>query len=161
MVSYRLVMGIIIGICFSFLTVFFFNMDNVILRIELYLGSDPLKVIILMIGANFEFDIISFFTSNPGFLEIFSPQILASIFIGYVTGTIVKGVKRSLTASSLVIVVDFLIWMLLSVISGEDLMALFQGAQLSATIGGVLTGMIGVIIGGLLRGLITGPFEEY
>jgi hypothetical protein len=160
MVSYRLVIGIIVGICFSFLTVFFFNMDNVILRIQLYLGSDPLKVIILMIGANFEFDIISFFASNPSFLEIFSPQILASIFIGYVSGTIVKGVKRSLTASSLVIVVDFLIWMLLSVISGEDLMALFQGAQLSATIGGVLTGMIGVLIGGLLGGLITGPFEE-
>ena len=160
MVSYRLVIGIIVGICFSFLTVFFFNMDNVILRIELYLGSDPLKVIILMIGANFEFDIISFFANNPGFLEIFSPQILASIFIGYVSGTIVKGGKRGVTASSLVIVVDFLIWMLLSVISGEDLMALFQGAQLSATIGGVLTGMIGVLIGGLLGGLITGPFEE-
>ena len=161
MVSYRLVIGIIVGICFSFLTVFFFNMDKVILRIELYLGSDPLKVIILMIGANFEFDIISFFTSNTSFLEIFNRQILASIFIGYVSGTMVKGVKRGLTASSLVIVVDFLIWMLLSVISGEDLMALFQGAQLSATIGGVLTGMIGVLIGGFLGGLISGPFEEY
>jgi len=109
MVSYRLVIGIIVGICFSFLTVFFFNMDNVILRIELYFGSDPLKVIILMIGANFEFDIISFFTNNPSFLEIFSPQILASIFIGYLSGSIVKGVKRGLTAGSLVVVVDFLI----------------------------------------------------
>jgi len=132
---------------------------SVSLRIELYFGSDPLKVIILMIGANFEFDIISFFTNNPSFLEIFSPQILASIFIGYLSGSIVKGVKRGLTAGSLVVVVDFLIWMLLSVISGEDLMALFQGAQLSATIGGVLTGR--VLIGGLLGGLITGPFEEY
>lgn len=160
MVSYRLIIGIIVGICFSFLTVFFFNMDEVILRIELYMGSDPLKVIILMIGANFEFDIISYFANNPGFLEIFSPQILATIFIGYLCGTIVKGVKRSITASSLVIVVDFLIWMLLSVISGEDLMALFQSAQLSATIGGAITGIIGVLIGGLIGGLISGPFED-
>ncbi|MHA1375726.1 MAG: hypothetical protein ACTSR7_15700 [Promethearchaeota archaeon] len=160
MVSYRLVIGIIVGICFSFLTVFFFNMDNVILRIELYMGSDPLKVIILMIGANFEFDIISFFTSNSSFLEIFSPQILASIFIGYVSGTIVKGVKRGLTASSLVIVVDFLIWMLLSVISGEDLMALFQGAQLFGTIGGILSAILGAIIGGLIGGIVSGPYED-
>jgi hypothetical protein len=161
MVSYRLVIGIIVGICFSFLTVFFFNMSSVILRIELYWGSDPLKVIIEMIGANFEFDIISFFTSSPSFIEIFSPQILASIFIGYVSGTIVKGVKRSITAGSLIVVIDFLIWMLLSVISGEDLMALFQDAQLSATIGGILTSLIGVLLGGIIGGLIAGSFEEY
>jgi ABC-type dipeptide/oligopeptide/nickel transport system permease subunit len=50
--------------------------------------------------------------------------------------------------------------MLLSVISGEDLMALFQGTQLSVTIGGILTAFIGAIIGGSLGGFISGPYEE-
>jgi hypothetical protein len=161
MVSYRLIIGIIVGICFSFLTVFFFNMEDVLIRIQLYLGSDALRVVILMIGANFEFDIISFFTGTPNIIEFFAPQLLASIFIGYLSGTIAKGVKRGLTAGTLVIVIDLLIWMLLSVVAGEDLMALFQGAQLSSTVGGILSAMLGSILGGFLGGLIAGPYEEY
>jgi hypothetical protein len=50
--------------------------------------------------------------------------------------------------------------MLLSVISGEDLMALFQGAQLSGTIGGILTAILGAVIGGLIGGVVSGPYEE-
>jgi hypothetical protein len=161
MVSYRLIIGIIVGICFSFLTVFFFHMEDVIIRIQLYLGSDDLRVVILMIGANFEFDIISFFTGTPNIIEFFAPQLLASIFIGYLSGTIAKGAKRGLTTGTLVIVIDFLIWMLLSVVAGEDLMALFQGAQLISTVGGILSAMIGSILGGFLGGLIAGPYEEY
>jgi hypothetical protein len=161
MVSYRLIIGIIVGICFSFLTVFFFHMEDVIIRIQLYLGSDALRVVILMIGANFEFDLISFFTGTPNISGFFAPQLLASIFIGYLSGTIAKGVKRGLTVGTLVIVIDLLIWMLLSVVAGEDLMALFQGAQLSSTVGGILSALIGSIFGGFLGGLIAGPYEEY
>ena len=106
MVSYRLLIGIIVGICFSFVTVFFFNMEDVIIRIQLYLNSDALKVIILMIGANFEFDIISFFTSTPNLIEFFAPQLLATIFIGYLSGTIAKGMKRGLTAGTLIIFIE-------------------------------------------------------
>jgi len=136
-------------------------MEEVILQIQLYLGSDALRVIILMIGANFEFDVISFFTGTPSLVEFFAPQILATIFIGYLSGTIAKGMKRGLTAGILVITIDLLIWMLLSVIVGDDLMALFQGAQLSSTIGGILSAIIGSIFGGFLGGLIAGPHEEY
>jgi len=161
MVSYRLVIGILVGICFSFFTAFFFNMGDVLIRIQLYLGSDALRVAILMIGANFEFDLISFFMGTPNLIGFFAPQLLASLFIGYLSGTIAKGVKRGLTTGTLVIVIDFLIWMLLSVIAGEDLMALFQGAQLSATVGGILSAMIGSILGGFFGGLIAGPYEEY
>ena len=160
MVSYRLVLGIIVGIVFSFFTVFFFNMEATILQIQIYLQTDILKVIILQIGANFKFDLIAFFTGTPSFTEFFSPQLLACIFIGYVSGTISKGLKRGLIASSLVIIIGFLIWMLLSVISGEDLMALFQGAQLSVTVGGILSAVLGAVLGGLLGGFISGPYEE-
>jgi len=160
MVSYRLVLGIIVGIVFSFFTVFFFNMEATILQIQIYLQTDILKVIILQIGANFKFDLIAFFTGTPSITEFFAPQLLACIFIGYVSGTISKGLKRGLIASSLVIIIGFLIWMLLSVISGEDLMALFQGAQLSVTVGGILSAILGAVLGGLLGGFISGPYEE-
>jgi hypothetical protein len=160
MVSYRLVLGIIVGIVFSFFTVFFFNMTATILQIQIYLQTDILKVIILQIGANFKFDLIAFFTGTPSITEFFAPQVLACIFIGYVSGTISKGLKRGVIASSLVIIIGFLIWMLLSVISGEDLMALFQGAQLSVTVGGILSAILGAVIGGLIGGFISGPYEE-
>jgi len=83
MVSYRLVLGIIVGIVFSFFTVFFFNMEATILQIQLYIQTDMLKVIILQIGANFKFDLIAFFTGTPSITEFFAPQLLACIFIGY------------------------------------------------------------------------------
>ena len=160
MVSYRLLLGIMVGVAFSFFTVFFFNMEATILQIEIYLETDLLKVIILQIGANFKFDLIAFFTGTPSIVEFFAPQVLACIFIGYVSGTISKGLKRGVIASSLVIIIGFLIWMLLSVISGEDLMALFQGAQLSVTVGGILSAILGAVIGGLIGGFISGPYEE-
>ena len=160
MVSYRLVIGIIIGIIFSFFTVFFFSMQGILPVIQATAGSDFLKLVTLLIGANFKFDIISFFTGTPSIIGFFAPQLLASIFIGYLSGSISKGLRRGLIAGALVIVVDLLIWMLLSVIGGEDLMALFQGPQLVSTIGGILTAIIGALLGGLLGGLISGPYEE-
>jgi hypothetical protein len=160
MVSYRLLIGIVVSVFFSFFTAFFFTMEDIILQIQLFSASDPLKVVILMIGANFRFDIISFFLETPTFFEFFAPQLLASILIGFLSGTISKGIKRGLIASSIVIIIDVAIYILLSVIYGEDLMALFQGAQLSATIGGILTGIIGAIVGGICGGLISGPYEN-
>ena len=160
MVSYRLVLGIIVGIIFSFFTVYFFNMEVVIDQIHVYLQTDILKVIVLQIGANFKFDLLAFFTGTPTIADFFAPQLLASIFIGFLSGTIAKGLKRGLIASTLVIIITFLIWMLLSVISGEDLMALFQGPQLFSTIGGILSAILGAIIGGLIGGFVSGPYEE-
>ena len=133
-------------------------MENIIQQI--HNTTDILKVIVLQIGANFKFDLIAYFTGTPSIANFFAPQLLASIFVGFLSGTISKGLKRGLIASSLVIIVSFLIWILLSVISGEDLMALFQGAQLSVTIGGILSAILGAIIGGLVGGIISGPYEE-
>jgi len=160
LVSYRLVIGIIVGIVFSFFTVYFFNMEDIILQIQVYLQIDILKVIVIQIGANFKFDLLAFFTGTPTIADFFAPQLLASIFIGFLSGTISKGIKRGLIASTLVIIITFLIWMLLSVISGEDLMALFQGPQLFSTIGGILSAILGAIIGGLIGGFVSGPYEE-
>ncbi|KKK40412.1 hypothetical protein LCGC14_1273630 [marine sediment metagenome] len=159
MASYRLIFGIIIGIVLSFLSVFFFNMESISNQIQ----TEPslLRAIALLIGANFNYDIIAFFTGTPSVTGFFAAQLLAWLFIGYVSGTIAKGLKRGITASLLVVVIDILIWIILNIIVGIDMMAFFQGNQLSETLGGLISAFIGVFIGGSVGGLISGPNEEY
>ena len=159
MTSYRLIIGIIIGIIFSFFTAFFFNMTDIITVISS--GISGLKVAAKLVGANFDFDMISFFTGNPSLIGFFVPEILAWIFIGYITGSIAKGLRRGVLASSLVVIVVLLFWILLSIFSGEDLMSLFQGTQLVETLGGIISAFVGVLIGGMLGGLVSGPYEEF
>ncbi|MFX1567977.1 MAG: hypothetical protein ACFFCV_06390 [Promethearchaeota archaeon] len=159
MTSYRLIIGIIIGIVFSFFTAFFFNMTDIITVISS--GISGLKVAAKLVGANFDFDMISFFTGSPTILGFFVPEILAWIFIGYITGSISKGLRRGVLASSLVVIIVLLIWILLSIFSGEDLMSLFQGSQLIETLGGIISAFVGVLIGGMLGGLVSGPYEEF
>jgi hypothetical protein len=93
-----------------------------------------------------------------GFL---APQLLSWIFIGYISGTIAKGLKRGFLTSLIVIIVVLLMWILLSIISGEDLMALFEGLQLIATVGGIISALLGGIAGGVAGGFISGPYEEF
>ncbi|MFX1325902.1 MAG: hypothetical protein ACFE8N_13190 [Promethearchaeota archaeon] len=161
MASFRLIIGIITGIVLSFLSVFFFNMETIFNQIQIYAGSNILKAITLLIGANFKFDIIGFFTGSLTVSGFFAAQLLAWLFIGYISGTISKGLRRGIISSLLVVVIDLLVWIILNIISGEDLMALFQGIQLSETLGGIISALMGALIGGLLGGLISGPYEEY
>lgn len=162
MTSYRLVIGIILGVLLSFFSVFFFNMTDILAQIDLYAGGDVLKIAALLVGANFDFDMISFiYPGPPSVLGFFAPEILAWIFIGFISGTIAKGLRRGVIVSSLVVVIVLLIWIILSIISGEDLMALFQGTQLIETLGGIISAFIGVLIGGLVGGLVSGPYEEF
>jgi hypothetical protein len=160
MASYRLIVGIIVGVVLSFFTVFFFNMTAIIAQINLYAGTETLRVFTLLVGANFDFDMISFFTGVPTFIGFFAPEMLAWIFIGYISGTIAKGLKRGVIAGVLVVVIVLLMWIILSIFSGVDLMNLFQD-QLIETLGGIISGFIGVLIGGSLGGLISGPYEEF
>ena len=158
MASYRLIIGIIVGIVISFFTAFFFNMTDIMTIISS--GISGLRVAAILVGANFDFDMISFFTGSPSILGFFVPEILAWIFIGYLTGSIAKGFRRGTIASSLVVIVVLLIWILLSIFSGEDLMSLFQGTQLVETLGGIISAFVGVLIGGMVGGLVSGPYEE-
>ena len=130
-------------------------------QIQLYSGSDVLRIAALLVGANFDFDMISFFSGSPSILGFFAPEILAWIFIGYISGTIAKGLRRSVIAGSLVVVIVTSIWIMLSIFSQVDLMSLFTGNQLIETLGGIISAFIGVLIGGSIGGLISGPYEEF
>lgn len=136
-------------------------MTDIINQIKLYAESNTIKAAALLVGANFNFDMISFFTGTPTVLGFFAPELLAWIFIGFISGTISKGLRRGIIAGLLVVVIALLIWILLSIISGEDLMALFQGNQLIETLGGIFSAILGALIGGLFGGLVSGPYEEF
>jgi len=161
MASYRLIFGILIGVILSFLSVFFFNMESIFNNIQNNADTDLLKAIALLIGANFKFDIIAFFSGSSTVSGFFAAQLLAWLFIGYISGTIAKGLRRGIIAGLLVVVIDILLWIIFSIVSGEDLMALFQGTQLSETLGGIISGLLGAFIGGSIGGLVSGPFEEF
>ena len=161
MASYRLIFGILIGIILSFLSVFFFNMESIFNQIEIYADTDLLKATALLIGANFKFDIIEFFSGTLTVAGFLAAPLLAWLFIGYISGSIAKGLRRGIIASLIVVVVDILLWIIFNIISGEDLMALFQGVRLSETLGGIISALLGAFIGGLAGGLISGPYEEF
>ncbi|MBD3196024.1 MAG: hypothetical protein GF317_13280 [Candidatus Lokiarchaeota archaeon] len=157
----RLAIGIVVGVLLSFISVSLFDMWSTFVLAETISQYNILKAMSTLIGANFEFDIITFFTSGPYTLpNFFQPALLSCIFLGIISGAIAKGLKRGTMASFLVITISILIWILISIVSGEDLMALFQGAQLISTVGGILGALIAGILGGLLGGLISGPYEE-
>jgi hypothetical protein len=165
MTSYRLIIGIVVGLILSFFTAFFaaffFNRTDTLDQISLYSGTNTIQAIALLIGANFNFNIITFFIETPTIQGFFAPELLAWIFIGFVSGAIAKSLKRGVITGLLIVVIDLLIWILLSIFLGEDLMALFQGNQLVETLGGIFSAMLGAIIGGLIGGAVSGPYEEF
>ncbi len=160
MASYRLIFGIITGIVLSFFTVFFFNMVSMINVIKVLGEGNFIKTISLLIGANFNFDMLSFFSGSPTILGFFAPELLAWLFLGFISGSIAKGFKRGIIASLVVVVIVLLFWIVSSIFSGVDLMALFQD-QLIETLGGIITGFAGALIGGGIGGGISGPYEEF
>ena len=114
----------------------------------------------MVLGSNFSFDFITYFIEGKANLfEFFAPPLLAWIFVGYITGTIAKGIKNGFLAAILVVVIIILCWILISVIAGEDLMSLFQGKQLILTIGGIIGAFLGASLSSVLGGYISGPEE--
>jgi hypothetical protein len=165
MASYRLIIGIVVGVILSFFIVhlfycFFFNMTDILNQIRLYARTNTLQAIALLIGSNFNFDMITFFIENPTIQGFFAPELLAWICIGFISGIIAKSFKRGVIAGLIIVVIDLLIWILLSIFLGEDLMALFQGNQLVETMGGIFSAILGAIIGGSIGGAVSGPYEE-
>ena len=157
--TYRLVMGILVGVGLSFFSVYFYNMMDLISQIQSYTQTNIVKAVAIAIGSNFRFDFVSVWTGTPTTLGFFIPQLIVWIVLGYFSGTIAKGAKRGIMASFLVIVIVFVIWLLLSIFSQVDLMAIFSGSQLIFTLGGFLVSLAGGLAGGIAGGYISGPYE--
>ncbi|MHA1291321.1 MAG: hypothetical protein ACTSQJ_01480 [Promethearchaeota archaeon] len=128
-----------------------------------YFADDPIHAFALILKSNFEFDIINFFINNKAITlaEFLSPQILAWLFVGFVSGAIAKGLKRGFIAGSIVVVINLLMWIIVSVIAQEDVFSYFQETMLFITIGGILSAFLAGIIGGIIGGIVSGPYEEF
>ena len=161
----KLLIGVVIGILLSFISVAIFNAWESLETAQLIMDTNGnfFQATSVLIGANFKFDIIGFFMSWPNYSiqTFFLPAFFGCAFIGFVAGALSIGVKRGIMASFSVIIIVFLLWILFNIFSGEDLMALFQGNQLVETLGGIFSAMLGAIIGGLIGGAVSGPYEEF
>jgi hypothetical protein len=114
-----------------------------------------------LLSANFEFNLIGFFGSGPYTIPgFFEPAFLSCLFLGFLSGVIVQGIKRGMIGSFLVIIITLLMWIIFSIFSGQDLMSIFTGTQLIETIGGILGALLAGVGGGLLGGYLGGPYEE-
>ncbi|MFX1277018.1 MAG: hypothetical protein ACFFBP_05870 [Promethearchaeota archaeon] len=159
-IDYRLIFGILISVLLSFITVYFFNMTRLMELILENWEYNIFKALSYVLTANFSLDPQSIFTGSETPLGFFVPHVVMWLFLGYVCGTIAKGAKRALMATAIVIIIDILLWILLSVTSGVDLMSLFIENQLIQTIGAIVIALFGGLFGGLIGGLISGPYEH-
>jgi hypothetical protein len=157
----RLAIGVGVGIALSFFSVSLFNEWETFRTSLQFSQYSVLQAIGNLIGDLFDFDIIHFFSSGPYNIDnFFQPALLACLLMGFISGVIAMGLRRGFIAGVLVIILSLLIWICLSIFGGEDLIALFQGAQLLDTIGGILGALTGGILGGLAGGFISGIKES-
>jgi hypothetical protein len=159
--KYKLPIGVVVGIILSFFSVSLFDQWKTFSDALVFAPYNIIETFAWLIGANFEFDIISYFAFGPYTIQnFFQPALLGCIFIGFTSGIIARGLKRSILASLLVIIISLLIWIILYIFSGQDLGALFQGTLLIPTVGGMIGALAGGLLGGLLAGLATISYEE-
>lgn len=158
----RLVVGIIVGILLSLISVSLFTMWSVIQSIGGFAGIISLNGLVTLLGANFGWDALSFFMNISSFsIEgLFNSVLLGWLFVGIVAGGIAKGISRGISATAIVLVVNLLLWILLALLDGEDIAAWFTSG-LMTTLGGIIGAAIGAILGGLIGGAISGPYEEF
>ena len=74
--TYRLVMGILVGVGLSFFSVYFYNMMDLISQIQSYTQTNIIKAVAIAIGSNFRFDFVSVWTGTPTTLGFFIPQLI-------------------------------------------------------------------------------------
>ena len=162
MANTRFIVSVIVGISLSFVSVALFTKWASLYQLESIFKSSFLRGLAMLLGSNFSFNIIAFVTKEEWAITyFFAPALLAWIFVGYITGTIAKGSRNGVISGLLAWVIVLLIWILVAIIAGEDLMAFFQGNRLFVTLGGIGGSCLGVSISSALGGFISGPAEEY
>lgn len=157
----RLIVGIIIGVILSFFSVSLFTQFQPIQELYNILTDEPLRWFTIYLEYSFNYDLFSLIFGNTALsvYTILTPVFLSWLFVGLMSGLIVRGKKRGIMAGVLVTVIVVLIWILIGIVSGRDLMNLFQGINLLVTVGGILGALIASILGGLLGGIIAGNHE--
>jgi hypothetical protein len=153
---------VVVGILLSIVSVALFTQWQSLYQLESIFRSSFLRGFAMLLGTNFSFNIIAFVTKGEWAITyFFAPALLAWLFVGYIVGTISKGARNGVISGILTWAIVMLIWILVAIIAGEDLMSFFQGNQLYMTLGGIGGSALGVSISSATGGYISGPPEEY
>jgi len=127
-----------------------------LIELQDFFGSNIVKIFYILLLDNFRYD-PSFVSGN--LYEFFSPQLLAWLLVGFLSGSIAKGRKRGILIAIVIVIIDLLLWVIVGIVIGEDMFALFQDMNLVLTIGGIISALIGGSGGGLIGGAVSGPYQ--
>ena len=112
---------------------------------------------------SFYFDFFSLFNpetfASVNLMEALYPPLMGWMFAGLISGAIIKGIKRSVINSVLIIVVMVLLLLCLSIISGANLTFVFA-LNIVETLGGIFTALFALLMGGIIGGALSGKYID-
>ena len=112
---------------------------------------------------SFYFNFFSIFNpeiiSTINFVEMIFPPIMGWFFAGLISGATVKGAKRGLINSVVIVVFTIVVWLCLAIISGANLTFVFA-LNIVETFGGIFTVFLSSILGGILGGALSGEYID-
>lgn len=93
------------------------------------------------------------------FIDVIFPPAMGWFFAGLISGTIIKGIKRSTINSLIIVIVTIVLWLCLAIISGANLTFVFA-LNIVETFGGIVTVLISSISGGIIGGALSGKYVD-
>ncbi|MHA1338751.1 MAG: hypothetical protein ACTSRZ_01850 [Promethearchaeota archaeon] len=167
MVNFRFLVGYLVGICLGSIGVFIFSdfeyMGIPIVDIFTNLNINFINGLYEFFWLGFQFNIFNLFIPTQwntiNFIDIFYPSLMGWFSAGLISGTIVKGVKRSSLNSFLVLLTIILFWLVLALISGANLTFIFI-TNLYETAGGLISAILFAQLGGIIGGLLFGQYSD-
>ena len=91
--------------------------------------------------------------------EMVWPAVITWIMTGFIAGAIVKGWKRGVYVTVLIVFLVFIGWVICGFFAGEDMSSIYRD-NFTTRMSELFTAIVFVIPAGLIAGLITGPYEE-
>lgn len=173
MVATRAILGFLTGFTIGLFGVFIFSnstyMGISIIEIFGRIASSITDISKFSAGLyelfffSFYFDFFSLFKpetfTSVNLMEALYPPLMGWLFAGLISGAIIKGIKRSVINSMLIVVVTVLLLLCLAIISGANLTFVFA-INIVETLGGILTALFALIIGGIIGGALSGKYID-
>ncbi len=178
----RAAVGVIIGFLFMLVAPFIFTewevnalMMNATMDVSLgnifsLMSTESIRAFYWWFGLGFQGDASLFniigITGGFSWLtvvnlrEIVWMTVMAWLSTAFVIGLIVKGAKRSTFAALGVFIVYLALYLIFSVLLGNDIAFMFTGAELMDTLGVLLTGVLCSVLGGVIGGAVSAAGEE-
>lgn len=170
----RVLSAILFSLFFSLFGVFIFSDflyrgisigDDVVPLLQSGSFNTFFKGLYILFGSGFQADWFGEFSpeniqnSTLGLIlfgETIWPAIITWMTVGFVSGTIIKGVKRGLIFSLIWFGSIFILWAIIGMFAGADFSSMFL-TNFGSTMSSLFTIFIFLVFGGVIGGLISGP----